>query len=165
MTFQPPREGRLPSVTAAPVPDDTSRLVLLLNPMSVWGWWVQLGSGPPTSGGFALWAHFGPPAWGSKWLVMSFGAQLLFFSLMKCPFCLPGQTQNFPEPEAAPFGSILTLTGGSSELPNCPLFPESDPQAAPCTPFSDPISPLPQLLELSAVLFGSCKLSTSLPRL
>lgn len=85
------------------------------------------------------------------------------YSLMECPFCLPGQTQSFPKQEAAPFGSICTLTGGSSELPNCPLFPDSDPQAAPCTPFSDPISPLPQLPELSAVLFGSCKLSTSLP--
>lgn len=102
---------------------------------------------------------------GSKWLVMSLGTQLLFagMSFLRKNPCLPGQTQNIPEPEATPFGSLFILIGGSSELPDCPLFPDSDPHTAPCTPFPDPISPLPQLLELSAVLFGTCKLSMSLP--
>lgn len=74
---------------------------------------------------------------------------------------MPGRTQNIPETEAAPFGSLFILIGGPLELPNCPLSPDSDPHTARCTPFSDRMSPLPHLLELSAALSGTCELPTA----
>lgn len=79
MTLQPQREGRLPAVTAAPVPGDTTKLVLLLNPVSV-GLMMQLGFGPSMSGVSKPWAHLRHPAWWGRFkvLVMSLGTQLLF---------------------------------------------------------------------------------------